>query len=81
MTGTRRAFLKFVLAAASAAPVLGSVLGPVSGPVSGTVSGTVSGPAFGRVLPPAKAAPGFHMVNGWILTDADLAALREYGGV
>jgi hypothetical protein len=27
----------------------------------------------------ARPAPGFHMVNGWILTDADVAALRDYG--
>ncbi len=43
-------------------------------------------PFIGRFVPPAAAsaaapaaAPGFHMVNGWILTDADVAALRDYG--
>ncbi|WP_424930949.1 hypothetical protein [Amaricoccus macauensis] len=33
-------------------------------------------PFAGRV-PPVKATPGFHMVNGWILTDADVEALRK----
>jgi hypothetical protein len=27
---------------------------------------------------PAAGAPGFHRVNGWILTDADVRALRDY---
>jgi hypothetical protein len=35
-------------------------------------------PFFGRMAY-ARPAPGFHMVNGWILTDADVVALRNYG--
>jgi hypothetical protein len=35
-------------------------------------------PLFGRTLP-AKAGTRFHIVNGWILTDADVAALRKFG--
>ena len=27
---------------------------------------------------PVGGAPGFHRVNGWILTDADVKALRDY---
>lgn len=39
-------------------------------------------PFIGRLAPRSVApatAPGFHMVDGWILTEADLAALRRYG--
>jgi hypothetical protein len=28
-----------------------------------------------RALPARPARPGFHLVNGWILTDRDLVAL------
>lgn len=33
----------------------------------------------GRAAPLARA-PGFHLVNGWILTDADLEALEKHVG-
>lgn len=47
--------------------------------LAATSAAPVLGPSVSRFVQPAKAAPGFHMVNGWILTDADLAALRDYG--
>lgn len=40
-------------------------------------------PILGRFAPVLAArtrpAPGFHMVNGWILTDADIVRLRDMG--
>ncbi len=35
-------------------------------------------PLFGK-FSFAKETSGFHMVDGWILTDADVVALREFG--
>lgn len=43
------------------------------------IFGAVSSAPLFVWLMPATPAPGFHMVNGWILTDADLLALRQYG--
>ena len=37
----------------------------------------VLAPGLGR-LAPRTGASGFHLVNGWILTDADLDALKPY---
>jgi hypothetical protein len=34
---------------------------------------------FASRFAPMRPAPGFHMVNGWILTDADIVALRKFG--
>jgi hypothetical protein len=31
-----------------------------------------------RRLASRRVAPGFHLVNGWILTDADVEALGKY---
>jgi hypothetical protein len=45
------------------------------------VSTAAAGPLVGRLPPvaPAPAASRFHMVNGWILTEADVLHLREIG--
>ncbi|WP_424934636.1 hypothetical protein [Amaricoccus macauensis] len=48
------------------------------------VAAAAFAPFIGRFIPPARAAvpavaPGFHVVDGWILTDADVAALRDHG--
>lgn len=44
------------------------------------LSATIAVLPLGSRLASARAAgPRFHMVNGWILTDADVAALRKMG--
>lgn len=46
--------------------------------LAAAATGSVIGPVAGRTLPKGVAtAPGFQMVNGWILTDRDVAALEE----
>jgi hypothetical protein len=40
----------------------------------------LAGLCAGRAAPVAAAVPpprGFHLVDGWVLTDADLAVLRR----
>jgi hypothetical protein len=46
----------------------------------GAAALAVLAPGLGRLgrLAPRTRAPGLHLVNGWILTDADLQALEKH---
>ena len=79
MAEDRRQFLK-AAGMAALAPLLGGIaVAPVAaGPVAaGTVgAGPVgAGPVAGGPLPEVVAVGGVFLVNGWVLTGADLAAL------